>query len=107
MKLTLEQQFQKRQMTDVAQNLSEQQLLANLQHANSLLKRKSVLLDSFLQTGEFVILEKNDPSFAFTQVLASREFAQYNRQELIDGLLLTLETLMHLDNQFRQHFVGV
>jgi hypothetical protein len=107
MQLTLEQQFQKRQMTDVAQNLSEAQLLANLKHANSLLKRKSVLLDSFLQTGEFVILEENDPSFAFTQVLAFREFAQYNRQQLIDGLLLTLETLMHLDNQFRQHFVGV
>jgi hypothetical protein len=104
MQLRLEQQFEKRKMTDVANSLSEAQLLANLKHANSLLKRKSICLDSFLQTGEFNIVEETDPSFAFAQVVATKEFAQYNREQLIDGLLLTLEALMHIDNQFRESF---
>jgi hypothetical protein len=104
MGLTLEQLFEKRKMTDVAQSLSETQLLANLKHANALLKRKTITLDSFLQTGEFKFVEDNDPSFAFGQVIAEREFAQYNREQLIDGLLLTLEALMHIDNQFRESF---
>ena len=104
MQLTLEQLFEKRKFADVAQKLSDTQLLANLKDANSLLKRKSIMLDYFLQTGEFKFVENNDPSFAFGQVLAEREFAQYTREQLIEGFILTMEALWHVNNQFRESF---
>lgn len=107
MQLTLEQQFEKRKLVDTAALLNNKQLLEQLKRANSLLKQKSYLLDSFLQTQQFTFVSTEDLDFKFAELLTHKEFEKYTREQLQEVLIGTLEALMHLDNQFRNYFFQV
>ena len=104
MQLTLEQQFEKRKLADATALLNNKQLLEQLKHANNLLKQKTHILDSFLQTQQFNFINTDDVDFKFTQLLTHKEFEKYNRKQLQEVLLDNLEALMHLDNEFRNYF---
>lgn len=104
MQLTLEQQFEKRKLTDAVSQLNNKQLLEQLKRANNLLKQKAYVLDSFLQTQELSFVDTEDVSFKFKELLTHKEFETYNRKQLQEVLLNTLETIMHVDNQFRNYF---
>lgn len=104
MQLTLEQQFEKRKLTDAVSQLNNKQLLEQLKRANNLLKQKAYVLDSFLQTQELLFVDTEDVSFKFKELLTHKEFETYNRKQLQEVLLNTLETIMHVDNQFRNYF---
>lgn len=104
MELTLEQQFEKRKLTDAVSQLNNKQLIEQLKQANTLLKHKSYVVDKFLQTQELEFLNAEDPSFKFAKLVTEKEFEKYNRKQLQEVLINTVEAIMHLDNQFRNCF---
>ena len=99
--LTIEQQFEKRKYIDVVKTLNEEQLLEILKDANLLLQQKSFCFESFVENNKLDFIDTEDTSFKFGQLLKHREFEKYNREELVEVLLGTIETIMFLDNQFK------